>query len=429
MSALFDALLGPSVGDIELLQALLDVEAALAHAGALAELFPTAHATLIASACVADRFDLDALATATRLAGNPLIPLVAALIAAVADEARGSVHVGGTSQDIIDTAVMLIAARRRHVIDTLLTRTGDAAAVLAETHRRTVMAGRTLLQHALPITFGLKAAQWLAGISEARNLLRQHKLTIQFGGAAGTLASVGSTETAATMRAEFARRLGLVTSLVPWHTNRVRTADLGATLAIVCGTLAKVALDVELLMQTDVGEVFEGAANGKGESSTLPHKRNPVSAVSIRAAHHQAVALAGLLLGSMAHEHERAAAAWQAEWEPLLGLLRLAEGSASQAADMVEGLEVDGERMRANLDMTDGRMLGEAVVSALRPTLGRERAEAIVKDAAAKPGPLRTNLARVPQAAALGDAPFDPANYLGSTDSFIDHIVADWSNL
>ncbi len=428
-SELFDALLGPSVGDTELLQAILDVEAALARAAAEAGVLPSDHAEAIAAVCEARRFDMAELARATRLAGNPAIAVVAALTALAPAGARGSVHIGGTSQDIVDNALQLIVQRRRVRIDAHLDHVGTATVTLAERHRSTLMAGRTLMQHALPITFGLKAAQWLAGVTDSRRRLRQHVLTVQFGGAAGTLASLGSTAVAATMRRSLAAHLGLADAPLPWPTARAQVASLGSTLAIACGSLAKMALDVELLMQTEVAELFERAAIGKGVSSTLPHKRNPVSAVSIRAAHQQAVGLASTLLFAMVQEHERAAGAWQGEWEPLMGLLRLAEGAAAQAADMVEGLEIDIERMRTNLDLTGGRVLAEAIVTALRPALGRDGADAVVRAAAAQPGPLRANLPATPEVAALGDTPFDPAHYLGSTDSFIDYALADWRSL
>lgn len=413
------------------LQALLDVERALASAEAKADVIPATAAEAIASACRADRFDVQAIALDSRRAGNPVEPLVRALRAAVGSEVAPYVHRGATSQDVLDTAAMLVAQRALDLIVAESDGVAAACAKLADRHRSTLMAGRTLLQHALPTTFGLKAAGWLVAVHEARNgldAIRESGLQVQLGGAAGTLASLG--KDGVTVLRLFAEELGLGEPVVPWHTNRVRIAALGAALDTAAGTSAKIALDVTLLAQTEVGEVAEPADGGRGGSSTLPHKQNPVGATLASACARGAHAAASLLTGAMAQEHERAAGAWHAEWSALGDALALTAGATSWIREVLEGLEVNEERMRANLDLTRGAIVAESVVTLVGARLGRLEAQDLVREAslrAADSGrPLRDELlddARVEVTPEELDAALDPAAYLGSAEAFVDRAL------
>ncbi len=304
-----------AVSDVAWVQAMLDVEAALARAEARCGLIPAEAAEAIAGCCRADRFDVAALGRGAAPSGTPVVPLVRAMTAAVPREAAGYVHWGATSQDVIDTAMMLIARRGLDLLLDDLERVATACAALAERHRATLISARTLLQQALPTTFGLKAAGWLVATLEARDRLaevRHRRLAVQLGGAAGTLAALEGR--GLEVSRELAGELDLPEPALPWHTARARVAELGAALGVAAGTMAKIARDVALMMQTEVGEAFEPAAPGRGGSSTLPHKRNPVAAVEVDACFRGVQAQAGLLLAAMVQEHERAAGAWQAEW-------------------------------------------------------------------------------------------------------------------
>lgn len=299
------------------------------------------------------------------------------------------------------------------------------------------MAGRTLLQQALPVSLGLKAAGWLAAIMDARaglGRVLEERLALQLGGAAGTLASLGDAGPALT--GALAARLGLAEPLLPWHTARARIVELGAALGIVAGTADKIGFDVALLMQSEVGEAFEPAAPGRGGSSTLPHKRNPVHAVSANAAARQAVGLVSVLFQAMHQEHERAAGGWQSEWQPLRDLLRLAGGAAALVADSLAGLEVDAAAMAANLGRTGGVLLAERVMLRLAPLLGRTEAHGVVERAskvalADKSAFADTLLAEDGVAAHLGraelDALLDPNTYLGASDTYIDRVLAAYA--
>jgi 3-carboxy-cis,cis-muconate cycloisomerase len=349
---LFDAVLArgdarEAVSDEAWLQALLDVEAALARAEADAGVIPAEHADTIAAACRAELFDVAAIGAEAANVGNPAEPLVRALRAQVGGTAAEDVHRGATSQDIVDSAAMLVAREALSAVVGDLNGSADAAARLAAEHRDTVMIGRTLMQHAVPVTFGLKAAGWLVALDESIVRLRDVRLAAQLGGAAGTLAALGASGTQVLGR--FARELGLDEPVVPWHTDRTRIAELAGALGEACGAVAKVAGDVVLLAQTEVGEVREGV-EGRGGSSTMAHKRNPVAAISARAAARQAPGLVATLLASMEHEHERAAGAWHAEWPALRALLRFAGSAAAWLRDCLDNLEVDPERMRANVE-------------------------------------------------------------------------------
>jgi 3-carboxy-cis,cis-muconate cycloisomerase len=420
------------VSDRAWLQAMLDVEAALARAQARAGLLPAAHADAIARACDAGRFDPAEIGAEATKTGNPAVPLVKALTAAVEGEAAGQVHRGATSQDVIDSAAMLVAHRALGPLLDDLDGAARAAAALAAEHRDTVMAGRTLLQQALPVTFGLKAAEWLAGLDDAAarlEELRRTRLAAQLGGAAGTLASLG--DAGPEVLAGFAEELGLAEPALAWHTIRVRPAELAGALGVACGVIAKVARDVTLMAQTEVGEVREGVP-GRGGSSTLPHKRNPVAAVSAVACAMRAPGLVAELLGAMAHEHERGAGPWHAEWRAFSALLEAAGSAGAWLRDCLEHLEVDAGRMRANLELTHGALLAERVTTALAPTIGRQVAHELVQEAAqqafASERPLRDVLTDDDRVREHLDAEevgtlLDPAQYLGATAELIERAL------
>ncbi|MFF7249586.1 3-carboxy-cis,cis-muconate cycloisomerase [Embleya sp. NPDC008237] len=407
------------------LRALLDVEVALARAQARIGLIPAASATAIEAGSRA-RFDVLDLARRARGAGNPVVPLVRELTAAVRaldPAAAEHVHLGATSQDVVDSAAMLVAARALDATLPDLARTAAALADLAERHRSTVMAGRTLTQHAVPTTFGLKAAGWCVLVTDAyaRTRTVRAALPAQLGGAAGTLAALG--EHAIALLAPFAAELALAEPVLPWHTLRTPILDLAGACAQVTGALGKFAGDVALLGQTEVGEVAEPAGAGRGGSSAMPHKRNPVLSVLIVSAARQLPGYVSTLAASMAGaEHERPAGAWHAEWQPLRAALRLAGGAAETAAELAEGLEVLPDRMRANLELTGGRIVSERLAGELTAELGKEAARSLLTDASrtsARTGrPLRDVLGR------LDEAVFDPAAYIGSAPALIDRALA-----
>jgi 3-carboxy-cis,cis-muconate cycloisomerase len=342
----FDAIFVPdamraAVDDRAWLQAMLDAEAALARAQARAGVIPAEAAEAVAAVCEADRYDVEQLSRAARSAGNP----VPALVAAAGVE---WFHHGATSQDIVDTAAMLVARNAMTLIVADLGAVAAACAQLAEQHRETPMIARTLMQQAEPTTFGLKAAGWLVAVLDAREWLRALRLPVQLGGAAGTLASMDGL--GPLVLREFALELDLEEPTLPWHANRTPIATLASALAVAAGACGKIALDVELMSQTEVGELLSGS----GESSSMPHKRNPVEAIRARAcARRVQAAAASLLAGTSDHEHERAAGAWHAEWAPLCEALACGGGAAAATREMLDGLEVRPERMRENLRDVD----------------------------------------------------------------------------
>jgi 3-carboxy-cis,cis-muconate cycloisomerase len=401
-----------ALSDRAWLQAMLDAERALAAAEASAGVIPREAAEAIAAACRADRFDPVEIADQGRAPGNPVEPLVRALTDAVEGEAAGYVHWGATSQDILDTAAMLVS---RNVLDLLLGALDDVAgecARLAVAHRSTPMAGRTLLQQAVPTTFGLKAAGWLVAVLEARRGLariRHERLAVQLGGAAGTLGALG--EAGPKVLQLFAEELELQAPTAPWHTNRVRVAELGAALAVAAGALAKIGLDVTLLAQTEVGEVTE---SGGGASSTMPQKQNPIGSVLAVACARQVNAQAAVLLAALTQEHERAVGGWHSEWPALSGALAFAGGAADAACRALEGLEVDTERMRANLELAGGLVMAERAAYLIAERVGRRQAYELVAEAAER-GELPEEIPR---------DQLDPASYLGSADEFVDRALA-----
>jgi 3-carboxy-cis,cis-muconate cycloisomerase len=420
--------------DLALLQAMLDFEAALARAEGRTGVIPESAVQPIADACRADRYDIAEIGRAAALAGNPAIPLVKALTSAVREDARAWVHWGGTSQDVIDNALAILMRLGCKLLQDDLRAAMGTLATLVEAHRATPMAGRTWLQQALPITFGFKAAGWLAALSSAAADLRaaQDGLALQFGGAAGTLAALGAD--GMKVRQALAEELQLPEPALPWHADRARFARLACALGMLSGTCAKIATDVLLLMQTEVAEAFEPAAAGKGGSSTMPHKRNPVGAAAIRANHRRISGLVATMVMAMEGEHERSPGAWSAEWETLRDLFCLAGGSAHQLRTILEGLEVDPARMRTNLDATLGLPLAESLMMALAPKIGRMQAHHRVEAASKRAVAEGRHLAEVAKAepAIQGylseaeiDAAFDPLGYLGSANAMIDSMLAE----
>jgi 3-carboxy-cis,cis-muconate cycloisomerase len=414
-------------------QAMLDFEAGLAAAEAKAGIVPQEAAEAIAAACDADSFDPAALGREGRATGSPAAALVSALVEAVGGEAAGYVHWGATSQDVVDTAAMLLARRTLPLLDADLAAAAAACAQLADEHRTTTMAARTLLQQALPTTFGFKAAGWLASLVEARARLASISLPVQLGGAAGTLAALGGKGTE--VLALLAERLELDEPVLPWHTARATIAELGSGLALAAGVLGKIALDVKLLAQTEVGEVAEPSGDGRGGSSTLPQKRNPVGSALAIACSHRVRAEASILLAAMEQEQERAAGAWQSEWPALTNALACTGGAAAGMREVLEGLEVRPERMRENLDSTGGLVLSEAVSTAIAERVGRPRARELTAAAATRAlesgRALRDELVGDTEISALLSAQeidtlLDPARYLGSADAFVDRALAAW---
>src|ERR1700759_4115185 len=374
--------------DAATLQHMLDFEAALARAEAEVGVIPQTAVTPIAKACKAESFDVAALAEAATRSGNLAIPLVKALTALVAKsdtEAARYVHWGATIQDVIDTASMLTL---RAAIDALLADLDRAVAGFAKQakkHRHTAMVGRTWLQHALPMPFGLKLAEYAAALNRSRmrlKRLRSETLALQFGGAAGTLAALG--EHGWRVAESLARELDLPLPEAPWHTHRDRFAEAASVMAIIAGSCGKIARDVSLLMQTDVGEAFEPSGEGRGGSSTMPHKRNPVAAASALAASTMAPNLAATIFAAQVQEHERSAGPWHAEWPTLPNLLLVTSGGLAAIVDIAEGLEVDAVRMRANLDTTHGLIMGESVTMRLAEKTGKSDAHHLVEVASKK---------------------------------------------
>jgi 3-carboxy-cis,cis-muconate cycloisomerase len=355
------------VSDWAWLQAMLDVEAALSRALCRAGLASAEAARAITEAARADSFDLRELGAASAATGNPVPALVKALAAAVPEEARAAVHLGATSQDVLDTAMMLLTKRAGPIVLSDLAGAADACALLAQRHRGSVMVGRTLLQQAVPITFGLKAAGWLEALGQTRLRLSdvvRHRLPVQFGGAAGTLGSLGAR--GIDVAHLLAEELDLPEPVLPWHTFRMPIVDLAAALAGVSAVLGKIARDVTLLAQSEVAEVSEPFSPGRGASSAMAHKRNPVGAVAVLGCVRRAPGLLATLVAAAEQEHERAAGAWHAEWETLGDLIRLTGSAAAWIRELLGGLEVDTERMRANLD-TARHVLSERHAPTLDP--------------------------------------------------------------
>jgi 3-carboxy-cis,cis-muconate cycloisomerase len=442
------------IDDRAWLQAMLDAEAGLARALERANLAPAGTGEAVTRAARAEDFDVAELGELSALTASPVPGLARALTRKVGGQSGRAVHRGATSQDILDTAAMLLA---RTAIDAARADLADAAAAAAELarrHRSVLMIGRTLLQQAVPVTFGVVAAGWLAGLDAAMDglsLVRDTRLAVQFGGAAGTLASLGGN--GIRVKALFAEELRLADPPLPWHTERLRIIDVGAVMARVTAALSKVARDVTLLAQTEVAEVAEGAGAGagtpeggapapgpgpgvaprRGGSSAMPNKNNPVASVAILGCARQAPGLLATLVAGAEQEHQRAAGAWQAEWQPFGHLLQLGGSAASWGSELLANLEPDTGKMTANLAAAGGLPLTERVTALLRSALGAPEAHDLVAaaaDRAAASGvPLRDVLLADPnleeKLAQAGitqagiDQALDPAGYLGAADDFI----------
>jgi 3-carboxy-cis,cis-muconate cycloisomerase len=440
--ALLDSLFGSAAmdevfSDRARLQRMLDFEAALARAEAKCGVIPAAAAEAIASKCRVDLIDMSALSSATALSLNPAIPLVKQLTALVEkdnEEAARFVHWGATSQDVNDTGLILQIRDALGILDADISVLTHGLAELAQKHRSTPIAGRTLMQHALPTTFGMKVAGWLDGVNRHHARLanmRKRVLVMQFGGAVGTLAALG--EKAQQVESVLTSELQLDGPPAPWHAQRDRVAEVATTLGLCVGTLGKIARDITLHAQTEVGEVFEPAGEGRGGSSTMPHKRNPVTAGVVLAAAIRVPGLVSTMLSAMVQEDERGLGNWHAEWETLPEVFRLTGGALHQMAEIVPRLEVDTNRMRHNLDATQGLIFGEAVTMALGKHIGKAAAHKLVGDASRRARESGKHLREVLEqeesvterlSSAELDTLFRPENYLGSAEQFVDRVIA-----
>ncbi|MCX2542118.1 3-carboxy-cis,cis-muconate cycloisomerase [Pseudomonas sp. COW5] len=423
-------------------QAMLDFEAALARAEARVGVIPASAVASIENACRAELFDFAALGEAIATAGNSAIPLVKALgkrIAASDAEAERYVHLGATSQDVMDSGLVLQLRQALALIEGELAQLAESLATQAKRHAATPLAGRTWLQHATPVTLGMKIAGWLGAITRSRQRLRELKprlLVLQFGGASGTLAALG--EQALPIACALAEELQLTLPEQPWHTQRDRIVEFGAVLALIAGSLGKLGRDISLLMQTEAAEVFEPSAPGKGGSSTMPHKRNPVGAAVLIGAATRVPGLVSTLFSALPQEHERSLGLWHAEWETLPDICCLVSGALQQARLLAEGLEVDAARMGRNLELTQGLVLAEAVSIVLAQRVGRDTAhhllEQCCKRAVAEQRHLRAVLGDEPQVTAELSATeldhlLDPARYLGQAQVWVERALAEHNAL
>jgi 3-carboxy-cis,cis-muconate cycloisomerase len=429
-----DAHTAEALSDEKLLAAMARFEAALARASA--GFVPAEHAATIARVCESASFDASKLAAEARRAGTLAIPFVKELTARVPGEAARYVHFGATSQDVIDTAVVLCLREAGERVLALARRLGEAAAQLAERHRDTPTVARTLLQPATPVPFGWKAAVWLSLVGHSFDGFRRAAddvCTLQFGGAAGTLAAFGNQGDA--IAAALARELNLKNPSLPWHSARGRFARFGAEAAILAGAAGKIARDVSLLMQPEVGEVFEPAGVGRGGSSALPHKRNPAASLLALEASQRAPALAATLLADLTPEHERGLGQWQAQWFTLRSLLCVASSGVAAMAETLEGLEVRAEAMAANIERTQGLVFSEAVALRLAQPLGKSAAHALTEKLCARAvreaSHLRDVMRRDDEVmrmlpAAELDALFDARRTFGSAQPMIQRALATW---
>jgi len=427
--------------DAERVQAILHFEAALARAEAAAGIIPETSARAIGAKCRVANFDLNLIAQNGARAGNLAIPIVQHLTAAVAKDDKDAarfVHWGATSQDAVDTGTVLQLRRAFELLDQDLQRLTRALASLAEIHRATLMTAHTWMQQALPTTFGFVVAGWLDAILRHRVRvaeIRPRVLILQFGGAVGTLAALGSNAPAVVKA--LAHELNLQMPSLPWHAHRDRFAEVATTLGLCMGTLGKIARDISLHTQTEVAELFEPAGEGRGGSSTMPHKRNPVTCAVVLAAAQRVPGLVSTLLGAMVQEEERGLGGWHAEWEALPELVCLVGGALHHLADMLPGLEVDTARMRDNLETTRGLIFAEAVSVALGDRMGKMPAhmlvEAACKKSLAEKRHLKDVLLQEPRlhghlTPADLESLFEVRNYLGSADEFTARVLREAAN-
>lgn len=420
--------------DAARLQLMLDVEVALARAEARLGLVPPPVAEAITAAARVENVRIERIAEGTRKAGVPVAALVSELGRAAGEEAARYVHLGATTQDILDTATVLQMRSAFAHLRSDLMELARALAERARNHRDTPMAGRTHLQQAVPISFGLKCAVWAAPLTlhvERLDQAVRRALVVQFGGAAGTLASLGSSGVA--VAEALARELNLGIPDLPWHVMRDSMAEIVALLALICGSLSKFALDVKLLMQTEVAEVFEPHEDGRGGSSTMPQKRNPVAAEYVIAAARGVNASVAVMLAAMAQEHERSLGAWQSESLAVPQCFVLTSGALAHALAIAKGMTVDTARMRANLQLGSGLIMAEAVAAGLTPVMGRAAAHHALQriaDRARSEGRALGNVLRDDAEVRnhLSDEQIDhlidPASYLGSAAAFVDRVVA-----
>jgi len=422
--------------DESVLQAMLDFEIALARAEARVGIVPKSAAETISAVARASEFDIPALSRGMFRAGTAAIPLVKALtekVRARDQEAAGWVHWGATSQDVADTALVLLLKRAYPILANDLQRLEKSLVKLSEQHKATVMLGRTLMQAAPPITFGLKAAGWLGALHRSTkrfNSACDEALVLQFGGASGTLASLGDKGTI--VARALAEELGLSCPEAPWHTHRDRLANLVCCCGIVTGSLGKMARDISLLMQTEVGEVAEPGGEGRGGSSTMPHKRNPIACSLTLSAAQRVPSLVASFLSAMVQEHERAVGSWQSEWPVIVSTVQLTGVAAASMAEVAEGLTVHTEQMRQNIDNTKGLIFAERAAMLLAPKLGRDVTHKLLEEAARKSIAQNKRLSAVlqelPEVGSHIDRSVleqleDPEQYLGSAEDFREALV------
>jgi 3-carboxy-cis,cis-muconate cycloisomerase len=419
------------------LQHMLDVEAALARAEAATGVIPKSAVKPIEAACRAQSFDLAALGEAALASGNLAIPMVKALTAAVAksdSDAARYVHWGATSQDIVDTALVLDLRAAIGALIADLDRAVSGFAKLAKANRKTATVARTWLQQALPMPFALKAAGYAAALGRSKQRLDRvgkECLVLQFGGAAGTLAALG--DRGLDVAKKLASELDLPLPDAPWHTHRDRLGEVAAAFAILAGTCGKIARDVMLLMQSEIGEAFEPAGEERGGSSTMPHKRNPVAAARALACAQIAPQLAATIFAAEIQEQERAAGPWAAEWPTFPALALVTSGALAASVEIAEGLTIDTDRMRANLDATHGLIMAEAVSFRLAEKIGKAAAHKLVENASRKAVAGKRHLkdilasdkeAMAHMAARDLEKLFDPMNYQGVAQDFVDRLLA-----
>jgi 3-carboxy-cis,cis-muconate cycloisomerase len=419
------------------LQAMLNFEAALVRALARVGIAPKASVAAIESQCDANLFSIEKLAREAALAGNVAIPMVKQLTSLVAkadEKAASFVHYGATSQDAIDTGLVLQLREALEEIGNGLSKISSALVRLVEAHDSTLVVGRTWLQHAPPVTLGLKAAGWLTAIERHHARLNQTQkdvLVIQFGGAVGTLAALGDRGPA--VASALADDLKLGVPDLPWHTHRDHFAEVATTLGLLVGSLGKIARDISLMAQTEVAEVAEPSAPGRGGSSTMPHKQNPVGCAVMLSAAIRVPALVSTMLTSMVQEHERGLGGWHAEWETLPEICLLAGGAVAQAAYVLGGLEIHEKRMAENIDATHGLIFAEAVAMVLRKHLGRAEAHELLEQASRRAveqnRPLREVLladAKVREHLSAEDIGrlMDPKNYTGSAKEMVKKVLS-----
>ncbi len=420
------------------IQGMLDFEAALTHAEAASGIVPESQAQIIAGKCRAEYFDLSTIAKDAALAGNLAIPLVKKLTELVAHEDKDAarfVHWGATSQDAIDTGCILQVRGALDLIDRDLARLSGTLITLAETHRATPVVARTWMQQALPTTFGFIVAGWLDAVSRHRERLAEIKLRVlalQFGGAVGTLAALGGR--GPEVAKALAYELHLALPSLPWHTHRDRIAEIATSLGLCTGTLGKIARDISLHAQTEIAELSEPIAEGRGGSSTMPQKRNPVTCAVVLAAVARIPGLVATLLSTMPQEEQRGLGGWHAEWETLPDIIRLSGGALHHLAEMLPGLEVDTGRMRHNLELTNGLIFAEAVTMALGDRMGKMPAHLLVEDACKKAREQKSHLKDILReepglrghlTSADLESLFDVRNYLGSAEEFIRRVVVE----